>query len=558
MEIYDKNINKQTSYYSKMGKILITIFLLMISLISVNALTNQHSIIDYPFESTSGTIVFDNSGNQINSILINGATFRTDQLKWGSANILCDGTNDYSSTQTLFNITDTITFSFWVRPSSTTTRDTWVSLNDGANEIFEIEFDGTNNNIIVNYYNSSGSLKNQVLENVLLPTTSYTHIVVSLDRINGKIDYYRDGQTKLLFNTLVGRYKKSNNLKLLELCRSTSNPTGSYYAGRTDSFKLFDFKINLNQVTELFTNDLITYVEVNDTQVINDTQLTQIINSTSPLNNAIISSNEVTFNVLLNKESSCDIYVDNNLIYSQNSTFAFTHKQLLTKGNHTYFLYCSYAINGTLYQQLSNQYKFELRPTPSTINFYFSGMDFDMNEVDLTLVTPCLNKGYGFSILSKLFNQKVDYYRSQYNKQGAYFFPIPKDTNSVSLQLEPDYYTFCLINGRTLVNEQGRTNNYNIAELNGYLNLGDLEMPNNVSQTYVVRLERLDIYNVYDPKAWGKTWSGIISSLILCVLGGIVLFVGTRVKNGKVAFVGALLLLAGMGISMGTLIGVLF
>jgi len=67
------------------------------------------------------------------------------------------------------------------------------------------------------------------------------------------------------------------------------------------------------------------------------------------------------------------------------------------------------------------------------------------------------------------------------------------------------------------------------------------------------------MYPKTDPKAWGQSWTSIISSIIAFTLGLIILGAGVTTGTGQAVMIGGLLLLFSLGYQIGNLVmGVLF
>lgn len=540
----DKNINKQTSYYSKMGKILITIFLLMLSLISVNAV-QQKSIIEYNFESTSGVIAFDNSENQINSLLLNGALFKIDQLKWGIANALCDGTNDYIQTMNSFNLSNKFSISLWVRPTISATNDTFFSIYSN-NELLELSYTGNvENNIVLSYYNSTNQKSTQIIENVALSNNVWTNLILIIDRSNGKITYYRDN-TPILYNVnFFGGYKYNvSELKNMDLCRSNNAPLNSYSNMRIDATYIYNFELNTTQINELYTTDNINYLI--ETPIINDTEInltnvqTLLINNSSPLNNAIVTKFDNIF-TQLNTPSTCELYLDNNLIYTTSQrVYSFSYPLSETNlGSHSYLVYCYYTENNIKYYDVSNYINFELQNPSKTINFYISDVNNNlMVNDDLYLSTPCPNsKELGeYWILERPF----------------YIQKLVSGYASYNLSYN-DNYEFCLLKGKVNYAENSFTENVDFVDVNKVTSLGILYVTNE-TLNYNLKVTNEDLYKASQPEFWGKTWSSLFTLIISLILGGLLIFIGVRVESKILIYIGGVIIAGGLGISVSNII----
>jgi len=538
----DNIINTQNSYYSKMKKILITIFLLMLSLISINAVEQKH-IIDYEFESTAGTIVFDNSGNNLDSLLINGASFVTTQPLWDTRVLFCDGVNDYTSTFNLFNLSDVITISIWFRPSTTGTLDHLYSISS-ANELIQLEYDGNLSNLQLMYYNSSGNITITVLENYVVPTTSYTNVIIILDRINERFTYYRGGIIKLMNIPFNNGYNKSNELKNLLLCTTNIIETNPYYAGRIDAFKIFNFKLNSTQLTDLYNINYVTFAI--ETPIINETSInltnikTNLINNTIPLNNDIVTKFD-NIQVQLNTPSFCELYLDSNLIYTTTQrVYSFTYPLSETSINsHSYLAYCYYTENNIKYYDITNYTNFNLTAPIKTINFniYDINNQFITNQ-DLYLSTPCPDSRE----LSKYWNLERPFY-VQKLVNGYANYDLNYNNN----------YEFCLLKGKINYDVNTYTQNVNFVDVTKVTSLGILYVTNE-TLNYNLKISNEDLYKASQPEFWGKTWSSLFTLIVSLILGGLLIFIGVRVESKILIYIGGVIIAGGLGISISNII----
>ena len=248
----------------------------------------------------------------------------------------------------------------------------------------------------------------------------------------------------------------------------------------------------------------------------------------------------------LNIQASCQIYVNFQLVETFNNVINYDFDKYLDEGGHNYYVYCYYDVpgNGTRYYEIQDQTNFQVEFQPGTINFNIEAVDYDPNEVQLYITSPCLDEGIHVG--------KDPGYQAGFNQEGAYFKPVIGGFASVSIPLGD--HEFCLFNGRIDFTSYNKTNNYNVGEALGNLYLGDFNVPNNITSSYTIKTEVFDIYDKLDPKAWDKSWPMIIASVISIILGLLILWAGITTNSGPAVVIGGLLLLFGLGYQASNLV----
>lgn len=539
--IYKSNNN---NIMINLKRLILMFMVLMLMFTSVNAQT-QNELLSWQFKTGSGSVVFDSTGNDYNGIL-QGATWSAN-ARWGSYSIIFDGVNDFVSGLSTVNTPNVITISAWMNPND---NNNWYLFEiDDTIESIEIEYDNTLNILSFNYYNDAQIYSSFDLETFDFVSGQWYHLLFTIDNTQDTITYYRDNNPILTNVSVTGGINKGETIKTLRLGSNHANL--DYLKGNIDSFRIFDSYLNNSQIESLYnTNTIVLDTDIVDNN--NNVSLgdVEIINYYSPINGSSIN-NPAKFEVMTNYKSNCELYIDNSLVRNINNIFADTYQKVLEFGNHDYFYVCSALVNNTIVYDLTNITSFNVIPNdPFEISFNIVGTDFDMNSVELYLVTPCLNEGVS------AIGTEYKPFRPEYNTGGASFSKV--ENGFASLIVTEELNKFCVINGRFNINGEGKTTDYSVVEAYKQINLGEIRTPNNNSNnSYLITLEQFDIYGKANPKAWGQSWTTLISGMILLIIGVGIVLVGSNLNNGKIVIGGVILCLASMGISFTGFLGVL-
>ena len=555
--------NKNENNIMKKFMLICTVFILMFS--STYAVF-QSELLRYEFEEGTGLIAFDtgNAGLGING-LITGASYTTDHM-WGSYALDFDGNNDYvqssSGEQTPYNTT----VSFWAKRESSPGINTFWLIQDDVTDVnpeehihFKYHQGGGFDKVRFHYLATNGSrLYVDNFHNDSVSTGIWTHFVVTIEydynSTHSQLHYWRDG-VELSHVPFTPKVARTNNTKYLRIAADFD--AGEDFKGQLDDFRIFDFHPTNSQVSTLYASNSIPLIQeeppINDTTnvtIIENLVEYDIIANTQPFEGST-QNNYVDFFGHLNIQASCQLYVDFDLVEEFTDVITYTHSQYLEEGGHNYYLYCYYddPVTQTRYYEIQEETNFQVQFQPGTINFNIEPVDYDPNEVQLYITSPCLEKGITLG--------RDPGYQSGFNKNGAYFQPVINNFASVSLPIGD--HEFCLFNGRIDFNTYNKTNEYFVGEALGNLNLGTFNVPNNLTSSYTIKAEQFDIYNKIDPKAWGKSWPLIISSVIAIVVGGLLVYAGMMGGAPAAIVIGGLLLLFGLGYQVSNLaIGFLF
>jgi len=317
------------------------------------------------------------------------------------------------------------------------------------------------------------------------------------------------------------------------------------FSGLIDEFAIWNVYTNSTQAMALNNPNTILNPTTNTTTLI----VTQLIqNITSPVMNSSFVEN-LNVNIKLNEVGTCNLYVDNNFKKTYNNILVVNDLISYNKnyGNHSSFLDCFNAN----FNEITTSVNWAInKTTNSQISFTFTGTNFDVNSMNLELVSPCLNKGYTFM-------GALPGYRSFSNPAGATF----KDINNggVTMNLPIGTHEFCLINGIVSYNTYNHTNTWTPSQITNQISLGSFDLPNNLTTSYSISLDTFDMYGKTDPKAWGTSWTLLITSLIAFILGVFILIAGVETGSKQAVMIGGLLILFSLGYTipnlfMGTLL----
>lgn len=514
-----------------------------IILFTTNAYSQDAIVLKYEYEEGAGQIIFDSSGfnNDASNFNMNWVT----PSAFGNLGGEFDGGNDYLTTTLILGNSPKVTFGTWVYPYSNNL-DTIVDIENGVENKYELQIQGSGTTF--EYRDDSQTLQTIQLENENFPINQYTHIAFAIDTIQEEYYYWRDGVliTTGNFPTGYNAFEGSTPVRF-----GADFNLNNDYQGILDSTFLLNFLATTEQINEMIQQNNIEIIveEVEEEEVyVGFQDLSLIVDNYEPFQNQQITFQDL-IKINLGSTSTCEFYVDSKLYRTGYNQSAYSWNHDLSIGNYDGSFYCYYDNNETRYYELIPSFPFEvIGGDPSIVQFQIQALDFDLSQTDLWVTSPCLEEGY--SAIGTEFGK----YRPQYNPNGAYFSEVKNGIATFNLSSGEN--DFCLHNGRIIVNEEGKTNNYDVVESLGRVDLGTIDVPVNEGN-FIIKISQFDIYEVYDPKAYGKTWSGIMGGLILVLFGGLICIAGVKSNNGKIVVAGALIFMAGFGISTTGLVGIL-
>lgn len=544
MEKHKKNKNPNTNMTNKKKSIL-SIFLLVALILISPAYSAENYVLKYEFEEgEGGSIVFDSSGNGF--IGVTTSTSWTTTEAFGTYAMDFDGSNDWVETTLPLNQITRFSLGGWIRPFSTNT-DTIIDIEDGTTNKLELQM---GDEIVLDYVDDSGVYRTLVLSEDSFPVGDYIHIALSIDSVQEEYEYWENA-VLISSGEIVGGY---NSFSSVETVRIGANlDGGSDLDAYLDAIFVVDFFPSESQLTELMQQNVMTLAEDetgDTTETLEGLVRTDLIigDYTPYQNNEHFPDENIEVN--LNTPAKCEFYVDSNLYREGEDQISYTWEQGLDYGSYHGNFYCWYDYNNTRYYDMTTEFPFTIvAGDPALITFFVSGLDFNVDDESLYLTTPCIKHVLNVGEIAKDADKNIN--------EGREIFFQKVLNGKTTFNISPSEHEFCLVNGLIQYSEEGFTSDFNINEVHGVVELGVFDVPSNVTQSYSIQTELLDIYDINDPKAFGETWGSIIGGLILLIFGALILFSGVKLNNGKIVIAGVLLCLASMGISFSGFLGVL-
>jgi len=545
----ENNIYNKTGLNNMIKKILFMLSLFLV--VSSTFALNQNKLLEWKFEEGLGTIALDSSGNNNYGIISQANKYYTSNCLYGSFCLKFDGNNDYISTITPKGIPDTLTIVVnSYKESQSGERMIWLIGDDIGIEHFELYYNGDINQYFLEYLDNNSILKYVVLENVssTIIYNNYQNLIVTIKYPENDLMFYRNGI--LTYNqTLSDKFVSQDTNNFFRM--GTDFNILKDYKGWFDDTSIFDFELNTSQINSLIVGGYLPIGQLQqDIPIVNETLIDTInnmilINYTLPTNETIQDSLLVSFEGKLNQLSSCDIYIDNQLINSFSNILAYNfQKEFTDLSNHTTFTYCNNVINGSLNYELTPEYGFTIQKPSKTIDFSI----YDINKVlldreDLYLFTPC---------------PVTSFFMTNNDVQGNREFYIQKlDMGLASYNLSyTNEYEFCLVKGKINYQDDFFSTKYSLADVEKVTTLGNLFVGNE-TLTYSLIVDEEDLYKVTSLDFWGQTKSSFFQMLMGIIVGGIIILVGIITKFEKLAVVGVFVIIAGFGVSVMTFVGAL-
>lgn len=530
---------------NSISKYITILILSCLTMMSIGYSATQTQMLRYQFEEGVGSIVFDTSGNG-NDGIVNGASW-SGTARWGTYSLSYDGNNDYVTRGTGCIQPSEITFSFWFNRNGLAGQQSLFQsiMSVSALETLQFYYDsvtlGTDHTYF-DYKDVSGTIQTLNLETNELNTGQWYHALVSINKTGGTLTYYRDN---ILINSFTG-LTFYNSTESCSLRLGSNFATTQDYSGLMDEFRIFNFIANETQRSSLFlSNDiaLVTDPTPLTSEVTNFVEYS-IINYTTPVGNETLN-NLMKFTGKMNDvPATCELYLDNSLFQTFYNTLAYSYEYRFDgSGTHQYFLYCYFdSNNDTRYYELSPSISFTVSYMPQTIEFYlYDQQDNLYFGENLYLVTPCLKEYAGY--YQQYMNSRYSYYFQKVDN-GYATFNLPYTSE----------YDFCLVRGQINVDEDNFTKSFDLVKVNKQVDLGTLMVKNDTYQ-YAFRLTNEDLYNIYEPSFWQKTWAELFNVVLALVVGGIIIILGLIMKSEKIIIAGVFIILAGMGVSTFNIIG---
>ena len=516
---------------------------LIVSLISVNGFSvSQNIILNWEFEEGSGGLVFDNSDNGITGAIT--GVYRSNYIyKNGLRSVhFVDTRNSFIKTITNFQTPNNYSISFWFLPYDFSNDQSLFSLTNN-NQLQELYYSYNDNTFKFRYKDETNREHDLNLWTTSLQTYKWYHIVIIVNNENKSIKFYLNNQLKNISNYNSSIKNNNNNYLIL----SSENNLSKNLYGNIDSFYIFDFDLNETQISSLYHYNNLSLD--NNENFNNDPIKTtnyNLINYTLPLNNSNVTK-KLNIEYNLNKVGTCELYIDNNYINVINDKLSGVFKVFIpNNGLHFYQLNCWSIKNQTKYYEVSNKTYLNVITIKRSIDFYlFNHNDSLLLGEDLYIQTPCFRSSFGF--YGKQIKDNRKFYIKKINHGWA------------NMVLETDKpHEFCLIRGTINIDNSTKYNtNYDIVEINNLIRLGNITINNN-SKTYGFRLDNQDLYKVYEPSFWGRTWENLFNMILAIIFGGLVILLGVYMNQPKIVISGVIIILAGFGIEISKIIGGFF
>ncbi|MHA1381442.1 MAG: LamG-like jellyroll fold domain-containing protein [Candidatus Helarchaeota archaeon] len=506
------------------------------SVLNVNAVY-QETLLTWEFEAGHGNIALDSSGSNYYGIMT-GADFEGNTKKFGNYAIKFDGNNDYINSITQATLPDIMTLNFWVYKESNSGERVIYLIENTNKEHFKLNYNENSDEFTFYYYTDSNTTENIIISHSM--SLNSWHMITS--EVNYITNSYKLMVDKnILYSSVIPETfvsQDTNNFLKLGVDILGSDD----FKGKMDAFNIFDFSLNISQINDLYATNHITLIQEVEEPQINDTTIVDIISSYTPSQNSTIGMNQ-DIEVNLNLKASCQLYLNNELVLSLDDTLSFAYPLLGNEaGDYEYMVYCDFIEDGILKFELTDIINFEIVVPPTTATFQIEGIDFDPSKESLYLVTPCPEEG--FSAIGYATG-----YQSKYNPEGVEWLKF--ENNYVTINTSAETHEFCIFNGRVIVNEEGKTTNYNVQEKYGMLEVGKIDIPNQVNNFFKLRVEKLEVFDFTQPKAYAETVGAFLSAFIMFLLGGLIMFAGMKTGSKMAVLIGGVLLLGAFGLTLG-------
>lgn len=555
----ENNINKKKyNSFNMIKKLMLQILLISLLIITgINNMFADNIILKYDFEEGGGSVAIDGIGNNFNGVIVN-ADYDLNE-KFGSYGLRFDTSNSAEYINTIINAQELQNFCFgtWVYP--TQVYEDNVIFDSEYLSTNKIKFYYTNTNTYLQYRDSNSVLRTQTL-NGGLAYNSYSHLLLCYNDSSKQYLYYVNGVLSST-NTLTGGGIKHYNNTIIFKIGAGFN-TNYQRLKYLDGVVITDFILNQSQITELNTLNTITLPIINNGDDNNTNQTTEglnnlieydIIKSYSPIQNDN-STNYVEYKINNNIMANCDLYIDNKLVKQFYNVLSFNYpKSYSGTLSETYFVYCYFDNGGNRYYELLEPINFNIIKSQEIVNFnvYDSSTNELLTSNEMYIVTPCFKENpltpWGFNPYTESLNKKnLRYIQKLTNGQASFNLDIMSS------------HEFCLVRGQLNNLFEGWDNAYTITKIDNQINLGTINIKS-PSVTYDLQLGKEDVYKVTEPSFWGKTWESLFALIVCLILAVPIILVGLFTKNGQIVVAGVIIILAGFGVSIGSIVlGVLF
>ena len=204
------------------------------------------SLVHYGFENFKLNEIYDDSGNNINAVLVSGAHVTRKEAKCG-ASVELNGGEVVISGQTLQDKQiEAITIAMWVKVRSEEENLSLFNVDlapDGTGSMFTLEI--KNGRLHWNHYDENGDLIFDLftMQATTMPTGLWSHVAVSYDSHKGQAKLYIDTQ---FIKSEPGAGKMSSLFK-----GKMSIGKGGSFPGMIDEFYLFQKPLTQSDIRDV-------------------------------------------------------------------------------------------------------------------------------------------------------------------------------------------------------------------------------------------------------------------------------------------------------------------
>lgn len=528
-----KNIKKLNFINMKKGIIYLCMILFVLSY--VNGAWEDDIVMLYDFNGTLQDSVGGKNLQYYSNTPV--STYVTDHLNRSNEAIEWYSNSFYIADKYGWGNKTNFSVAFWYKSNSSTNHITYIERNP-TTWSFYLFTGGSNPSLATQHDGGSVSTSSAIND-------GNWHLVV-FTRSSTKLKSYVNGNFELestasgTLNDFVGGEQRWN------WNTATSTTTDRNYG----KFVFWNKELTLSEILQFYEDETTsssgTEIVVNTT--INLVKSNNLILSTSPLNNSIVT-NSVNFEIFLNDSATCELYINNDRKYVSNGVSYSTYITLEPNKEYSYFNYCYKNENQTRYYELQNPIYFNTSPIPTNaMSFTIKGIDFDETEKNFYLTSPCISD----SVLVANANVGGN---TRFNNEVK----IKKFENSVAtMEFEEGNHSVCIFHGIIQINTENLTSNYFVNQVNKNIELGKFFFEVGSPQNYLISLEEFDIYSKVQPEAWGTSWKLIIANFLLFIVSIIILFASIITNSSKGVVIGGILLASSLGFSVANFVGFLF
>lgn len=208
----------------------------------------------WPINETSGTTISDTSGGGFHGTYVGTQQFIQDEAQGTILNFLGSNYIDFGD----FFYSDVITFSCWIKLTSTTARNIIVKRNAPGVTSASLEYWlRTTTGPVLDYraYSAGGAAVNAVTGTTVLSLYKWYHVCVVQEGNGAPTTLYLDGVSE---GTATQSAVTANTSSLFQLGARTSNSDGTYWSGHIYDCRVYNTALTSQQVQKIY-NDTKAY-----------------------------------------------------------------------------------------------------------------------------------------------------------------------------------------------------------------------------------------------------------------------------------------------------------